>query len=74
MLQPTIYLSVSIASTSMQFAVVCKALRGRNIVVSSKAQEAFQQRGPQDVINFATLMGMSRGDAKVRLERLHPIV
>ena len=45
--------------------MVCKALRGRNIIISSRARNAFELRGPYDIINFASLLGLQEADAKV---------
>ncbi len=42
-----------------------RATRGKGIVVSSSARSAFELRGPYDVINMATLFGLSEQDAKV---------
>ena len=34
------------------------------MIVSSEARQALELRGPYDVINLATLLGLSEGDAK----------
>lgn len=44
-----------------------RATRGKGIVVSSSARSAFELRGPYDVINMATLFGLSEQDAKAAL-------
>ena len=42
-----------------------RATRGKGIIISSGARSAFELRGPYDVINMATLFGLSEQDAKV---------
>ncbi|DBA80031.1 TPA: hypothetical protein ACH3X2_007528 [Trebouxia sp. C0005] len=44
-----------------------RATRGKGIVVSSSARSAFELRGPYDVINMATLFGLSEHDSKAAL-------
>ena len=44
-----------------------RATRGKGIVVSSSARSAFELRGPYDVINMATLFGLSEQNAKVSM-------
>ncbi|KAL0035690.1 hypothetical protein WJX79_008885 [Trebouxia sp. C0005] len=44
-----------------------RATRGKGIVVSSSARSAFELRGPYDVINMATLFGLSEQDSKAAL-------
>ena len=41
-----------------------RAARGKGIIISSGARSAFELRGPYDVINMATLFGLSEQDAK----------
>eukprot|EP00850_Spirogloea_muscicola_P003140 SM000012S25402 [mRNA] locus=s12:922924:925913:+ [translate_table: standard] len=43
------------------------ATRGKNLVITSGAQQAFEMRGPYDVANMATLFGMSVASAKAAL-------
>lgn len=44
---------------------LARATRGKGIIISSGARSAFELRGPYDVINMATLFGLSEQDAKV---------
>lgn len=44
-----------------------RATRGKSIIISSGARSAFELRGPYDVINMATLFGLSEQDAKAAL-------
>lgn len=45
-----------------------RATRGKGIIISSSARSAFELRGPYDVINMATLFGLSEQDAKVTFQ------
>ena len=45
-----------------------RATRGKGIIISSGARSAFELRGPYDVINMATLFGLSEQDAKVVID------
>lgn len=53
----------------MQFffllVVVCKAVRGQNVIISSRARHSMELRSPHDIINFAALLGLREADAKV---------
>lgn len=53
-------------------AALCRGTRGQGIILSSGARSAFELRGPYDVINLATLMGLSEQQAKV-LQVLKPL-
>mmetsp|Transcript_19647 Transcript_19647/g.54586 ORF Transcript_19647/g.54586 Transcript_19647/m.54586 type:complete len:273 (-) Transcript_19647:148-966(-) len=41
-----------------------RATSGRSIIVSSNARAAFEMRGPYDVVNMASLMGLKQQQAK----------
>ena len=43
-----------------------RATNGKGIILSSGARAAFELRGPYDVINLGTLMGLTQEQAKVR--------
>ena len=45
-----------------------RATRGKGIIISSGARSAFELRGPYDVINMATLFGLSEQDAEVVID------
>lgn len=45
-----------------------RATRGKGIIISSGARSAFELRGPYDIINMATLFGLSEQDAKVMMD------
>ena len=53
-------------------AGLCQQLRGRNIILSSGAQAAFELRGPYDIINIASLLGLNPADAKASVALLSP--
>ena len=53
-------------------AGLCQALRGRNIIISSGAEAAFDLRGPYDIINIASLLGLNPADAKASVALLGP--
>jgi ribonuclease P/MRP protein subunit RPP1 len=42
---------------------LCRETRGRNVIVSSGARTAMELRGPLDVINLATFLGMTQQQA-----------
>lgn len=65
------YLLLPESESYFSHAVVCKALKGRNVVISSRARNAFELRSPYDVINFAALLGLKESDAKVAPFRSH---
>ncbi|KAL3147192.1 hypothetical protein ABBQ32_002693 [Trebouxia sp. C0010 RCD-2024] len=46
---------------------LARATGGKGIIISSGARSAFELRGPYDVINMATLFGLSEQDAKAAL-------
>lgn len=46
-----------------------RATRGKGVIISSGARSAFELRGPYDVINLATLFGLSEQDAKAAVSR-----
>lgn len=48
-------------------AALCRAARGRGIIVSSGARSAFELRGPYDVMSLVTLCGLTQQQAKVPL-------
>ena len=48
---------------------LARATRGKGIIISSGARSALELRGPYDVINMATLFGLSEQDATVTLLR-----
>lgn len=43
---------------------LCRETRGRNIIISSSARSAMELRGPHDVINLATMFGLSQQQAQ----------
>ena len=52
----------------MNALALSRATRGKGIIISSSARSAFELRGPYDVINTATLFGLSEQDAKVCIQ------
>ncbi|CAG8815047.1 14264_t:CDS:2 [Cetraspora pellucida] len=38
--------------------------RGKNIIITSEAQRAMELRGPYDIVNLGTIMGMNQATAK----------
>lgn len=46
-------------------AALTRATRGKGIIISSGAREAFELRGAYDVINIGVLFGLSEQQAKV---------
>ncbi|KAI8827043.1 RNase P subunit p30-domain-containing protein [Fimicolochytrium jonesii] len=49
-------------------AALVQATKGKNILITSEAQKAMEIRGPYDVINLATIFGMTREQAKNALD------
>lgn len=49
----------------MTLQMLTRLTRGRGIVISSGAAEACHLRGPPDVANLATFMGLSQQQGKV---------
>ncbi|RHZ65096.1 hypothetical protein Glove_319g29 [Diversispora epigaea] len=41
-----------------------RVTRGKNIIITSEAQRAMELRGPYDIMNLATIMGMNQATAK----------
>ncbi|RIA92412.1 RNase P subunit p30-domain-containing protein [Glomus cerebriforme] len=41
-----------------------RVTRGKNIIISSEAQKAMELRGPYDIVNLGTIMGMNQATAK----------
>ncbi|KAG0331250.1 Ribonuclease P protein subunit p30 [Podila humilis] len=41
-----------------------RVTRGKNIILSSQAMKAMELRGPYDIVNFATLLGLNQAIAK----------
>ncbi|KAF9191022.1 hypothetical protein BGZ51_007855 [Haplosporangium sp. Z 767] len=41
-----------------------RVTRGRNIILSSQAAKAMELRGPYDIVNFGTLLGLNQAVAK----------
>ena len=50
----------------MMQQALSRATNGKGIILSSGARAAFELRGPYDVINLGTLMGLTQEQAKVR--------
>ena len=48
-------------------AALSRGTRGRGIILSSGAQQAYELRGPYDVANLGTLFGLTETSAKVSL-------
>ncbi|KAG0635646.1 RNase P subunit p30-domain-containing protein [Tuber brumale] len=55
-------------------AALIRATRGRGIVISSEARRALGVRGPFDVINLATLWGLSQGKGREAVDGLPRLV
>ena len=61
-------------------SALSRATRGKGIIISSGAKDAFELRGPHDVINIAVMFGLNKQQAKVshvqlrRLTDLHRIM
>ena len=51
-------------------AALIRATRGRGIVISSEARKALSVRGPFDVINLATLWGLSQDKGREAVDGL----
>ncbi|KAH7056827.1 ribonuclease P/MRP protein subunit RPP1 [Linnemannia elongata] len=41
-----------------------RVTRGKNIIISSQAMRAMELRGPYDIVNFGTLLGLNQAVAK----------
>ncbi|KAF9581924.1 Ribonuclease P protein subunit p30 [Lunasporangiospora selenospora] len=41
-----------------------RVTRGRNLIITSQARKAMELRGPYDMVNFATLLGIGQSAAK----------
>ncbi|KAG0266091.1 hypothetical protein BG011_003299 [Mortierella polycephala] len=41
-----------------------RVTRGKNIILSSQAAKAMELRGPYDIVNFGTLLGLNQATAK----------
>lgn len=48
-------------------AALCRATRGRGVILSSGARSAFELRGPYDAMNLGALLGLTEQQAKVCL-------
>ena len=55
-------------------AALIRATRGRGIVISSEARKALGVRGPFDVINLATLWGLSQDKGREAVDGLPRLV
>lgn len=49
--------------------VLQAATKGKGIVISSGASQAMELRGPNDVVNMATLFGLSTEFAKAAISK-----
>ncbi|GJJ74653.1 ribonuclease P/MRP protein subunit RPP1 [Entomortierella parvispora] len=45
-------------------ASLIRATRGKNIILTSQAMRAMELRGPYDIVNFGTLLGLNQAVAK----------
>ncbi|CAG8693391.1 25957_t:CDS:2, partial [Gigaspora margarita] len=56
-------------STSRRYLIsnaqnLVRVSRGKNIIITSEAQRAMELRGPYDIVNLGTIMGMNQAIAK----------
>ncbi|TWW82350.1 ribonuclease P protein subunit p30-like [Takifugu rubripes] len=62
--------SASIRDSTMRRYTIANAnalmdtCKGKNVILSSQAEQPLELRGPYDIINLALLLGLSDGDAK----------
>ena len=53
----------------LNFQLLVDWTRGKNLIISSAAPTVFELRGPYDVANLSSLLGMSMEQAKAALSK-----